>query len=286
MKHIGIIFFVIYASLVLSSCSNNSDSIQEHQDIAKPVSIPISHIYCDDLDTALTYPDEIVNLSIRGMEIDSLPINFTKMSKLKTLFIGACEKLNFSLLFKELSKSNTIEDLEISECHIEKLPPEIGEIKSLKTLFFTNDSNLKKLPPQIENLSNLENLYLYGNRLNSFPILNKTDFKNIKRINLALNNFKEIPESLFELTSLDSLIFQDNSIEKISDKISKLTNLKYLNIGGNPISNRAAKKFKEKKNYGEEIEKLITLMKGCKIDLYRAPEIVSEGKTIIIKVPQ
>lgn len=271
MKIRTVIFFIVSASLFLSGC-NDSQPNQQQQGLVKPHVIPLSHTYCDNLDTALAYPDEVTYLSIRGLDIDSLPINFMQMTRLKTVFIGACEKLNFAVLFKNMSKNNTIKELEISECNIGKLQPEIGEISSLKNLLLRHN-NLTEIPSEIANLVNLEGLFLFNNKLNSFPVLKKDGLKNIKEIEFSLNHFTEVPESVCDLVSLESLMFDDNKIEKITNNISKLSHLKKLGIGNNPISERAAKRIKMERNYGEEMEKIMKLIPQCKVNIYRAPAV-------------
>lgn len=248
MKIITVIFFIVSVSLFLSGC-NNSQPNEQHQDIVQPNVIPLSHTYCDNLDTVLAYPDEVTHLYISDQNMDNLPVNFVQMTRLQTVTIARCEKLDFAILFKNMSKINTIEKLEISECNIGKLPPEIGEISSLKILLLGNN-NLKEIPS-----------------------LKKNSLKNLKEIELSGNAFTEIPESICDLVSLESLAFNDNKIEKITNNISKLTHLKKLGIGGNPISERASKNLKKERKYGEEMEKIMKLIPECKVNIFRPPAV-------------
>lgn len=246
MKTITVIFFIVSASLFLLGC-NNSNPNQQHHDIVQSNEIPLSHAYCDNLDTVLTYPDEVTHLYIRDLDTDSLPINFVQMIRLETVTITRCEKLNFAALFENMSKNNTIVKLDISECNIGRLPSEIGKINSLKILLLGNN-NLKEI-----------------------STMDKNSLKNIKEIDFSLNAFTEFPESICDLVSLESLTFDDNKIEKITNNINKLVNLKEIGIGGNPISERAAKKIKMEKNYGEEMERIMKLIPRCQVNIYRTP---------------
>ena len=266
MKIKILIFSSISFIIFLLGCGS-SQSNSKQQSLIKSKT---SHTYCDNLDTALAFPNEVVNLYIRGIGVDSLPINFSQMDKLKKISIASCKKLNFTILFRNMSKINTITELEIRECNIGKLPSDIGKITSLKNLLLTHDS-IKELPAQIGDLTNLEGLYLYDNGLSFFPILKKNDLKNIREIKLSQNKFKEIPESLFTLLSLQSLSVEQNQIEKVSNNLKKLTNLKILDIGDNPISKNAIENFKRKKNYGE-MGKIFELMPNCKINLFITPQ--------------
>src|SRR5262249_1113389 len=56
-----------------------------------------------------------------------------------------------------------------------------------------------------------------------------------RELNLWNFNLKEIPQEVFELAELESLILNSNSIRVIPEAIRRLSRLKLVQVGGNPI---------------------------------------------------
>lgn len=71
-----------------------------------------------------------------------------------------------------------------------------------------------------------------------YKVLPQTIFRNIKHVNLYGQNFKSgrIPSSIFNLTNLNTLHLGKTHIKQISYKIKSLTNLIYLDLHDNEIT--------------------------------------------------
>ncbi len=59
-------------------------------------------------------------------------------------------------------------ELNLSECELTSLPPEIGQLTSLQSLSLSGNQ-LTSLPPEIGQLTSLQSLHLSGNQLTSLP---------------------------------------------------------------------------------------------------------------------
>lgn len=91
------------------------------------------------------------------------------------------------------------------------LPPEIGDLAYLRTLFLSNN-NLTELPPEIGGLQSLSYLELSGNKLASLP-----------------------PE-ISQLTNLHTLLLDENQLTELPPEIGRLKKLELLNVDFNPLS--------------------------------------------------
>ncbi len=60
--------------------------------------------------------------------------------------------------------------------------------------------------------------------------------KKTKKIDLSKKGLKSIPNEIFEITDLETLILEGNQIKSISDSISKLSKLKVLDVSNNKIN--------------------------------------------------
>lgn len=193
-----------------------------------------------NLEDVFDIEDELIHEHDIESEINSRYV----LSDYNTIFsVLEYERDYETLTQKELidlindAKENNWKALDLSNCGLTELPPEIGILENLEYLDLTseiNNSNVNKkvcniietLPKEIGNLKNLKELALYGIRLNSLP----SEIKNLKQleyINLNENNFEKFPE---ELTFLEKLEFfaLDNVNYSIPSSIVQLKNLIYL----------------------------------------------------------
>ncbi|MGF1486871.1 MAG: COR domain-containing protein [Prochloraceae cyanobacterium] len=123
--------------------------------------------------------------------------------------------------------------LELRECAITSLPPEIGQLTHL-TRIYLNGNKLESLPPEIGNLTNLTRLYLRDNKIQSLPpeIGNLTK---LTHIYIRGNKLETLPPEIGNLSQLKGLFLSDNNITSLPEEIKKLTNLGNLDLTRNPI---------------------------------------------------
>jgi hypothetical protein len=104
--------------------------------------------------------------------------------------------------------------LELRECNLMVLPPEINQLSGLKMLNLRRNQ-LRKIPDFINHFPNLVEIYLNDNRLSEVP---KFNLPKLELINLRNNSLNEIPD-FAELPRLDTLLLDGNTPMLISDQI-------------------------------------------------------------------
>ncbi len=155
----------------------------------------------------------VVRISIRGdqltipFETDSLPIAISTLQSLDSL-----KHLAFALL------------------SLKYVPKEIGDFKSLESLGLVHNK-LEDIPTELNNLTELKELFLTNNRLTDLPDL--SGLSNLEVISVSSNKMlKQVPSTIFSLTTLTRLDIGYTSITTIPSQISQLTNLEILSADG------------------------------------------------------
>jgi len=124
---------------------------------------------------------------------------------------------------------------------ITELPPEIGQLTSLKKLYLGNEWNdengnrLTKLPDEIGQLTSLQFLNISGNRLMALPE-SIGQLTNLQALYLSGNRLTELPESIGQLTSLQALNLSGNQLILAPNSIGQLAHLKTLIFSGNQLT--------------------------------------------------
>ena len=125
-----------------------------------------------------------------------------------------------------------LEEVDISNERIRRIPDSIGRLTELRLLCFA-DNELVSIPDSIGNLVNLELLDLDGNHLSSLPSMRR--LTNLLQLTLANNLFTNFPTIRY-LTSLKILNLSDNQITTIPPTIRYLTNLEDLDLRNNQLT--------------------------------------------------
>lgn len=131
-------------------------------------------------------------------------------------------------------------DLDLSNMGITKLPPEIFELKNLKTLklgfqYPGNQNLLTKLPDEIEQLGQLQLLDLSNNILSVLPE-SLGHLSHLRSLNLSANDLGTLPESIGQLTQLQDLDLSHNKLIKLPGSLVSLTELQNLNLSNNSLT--------------------------------------------------
>ncbi|MBK9733834.1 MAG: hypothetical protein IPO92_02220 [Saprospiraceae bacterium] len=142
------------------------------------------------------------------------------------------------------------------------LPPEIGDLKSLKILNLTNNNISGNLPVQMGALTSLVELNLTTNKINGPLPQGFGNMSNLVKLQLSLNNFSgnipaslgnlsemvilhlhqnnfngPIPPSLGSLNNLEELLHSQNNLTgNIPSELGNMTNLKSLILSQNKLS--------------------------------------------------
>lgn len=200
----------------------------------------------------------VVKVGIDGgmFNFDELPDEIELFQEITDLYIGNTSRLR-TLNLKMFNLKNLV-SLELGYLpNLEEIPPEIGQLKTLKKLRI-RFGRYEEIPPEIGLLTNLEELEINGEYANFIPpeLGNLTKLKKLSIHSMgahgvpkSFSNFTElthlslhgleldlgIPEFVFQQTKLKELDISNNEIETIPARIMELTKLKKFNFQGNPL---------------------------------------------------
>ena len=117
------------------------------------------------------------------------------------------------------------------------IPPELGNLTFLETLYLFGNQLREEIPPELANLENLKYLGLSGNDLQGEIPPELGNLENLEFLNLSHNELQgEIPLELGNLHSLETLNLSYNKLEgEIPSELENLENLEYLNLANNRL---------------------------------------------------
>ena len=123
-------------------------------------------------------------------------------------------------------------DLDLSDMGLATLPPEIGQLTALRTLFL-GVNLLTTLPPEISQLTALTSLFLHTNQLTALPP-EISQLTALTEITLQSNQLTMVPPGIGRLTALTTLSLQSNQLSTLPGWLRELPKLKELSLHDNP----------------------------------------------------
>lgn len=139
----------------------------------------------------------------------------------------------------------------LSGLGLTSLPPEIGDLPSLRILDLTNNK-LQTLPPKIGNLHSLTNLHVEHNLLQILP-REIGDLPSLIELHLGYNQLQTLPLEIGKLHSLVYLMLDNNQLQSIPLSMSGLRNLRCLYLKENQLPAN----FDNIRNYNTLVECLM-----------------------------
>lgn len=140
----------------------------------------------------------------------------------------------------KMSAITTVTDLKLTSNHLASLPEWIGETYKCLQVLDINKNHLQSLPSSIGCLKYLRDIDLSFNRYYKYNFHFLPSSLNIEMYIYMLCTFRrftELPEAIYDVVSLESLIASDNLIVKIDvPLLGKLKRLAVLNLTNNNIS--------------------------------------------------
>ncbi|MBE2225490.1 MAG: leucine-rich repeat domain-containing protein, partial [Anaerolineae bacterium] len=142
----------------------------------------------------------------------------------------------------EKARKTDATELSLYDLPLTELPPEIGSCTALETLKLAHEWNLSEsncrlqtLPVEIGQLTKLMELYLRQNSLSTLPA-EIGQLTKLKRLDLSQNNLSVLPAEIGHLTNLISLYLWQNRLRQLPAEIGHLTNLRWLDLRENRLS--------------------------------------------------
>ena len=124
--------------------------------------------------------------------------------------------------------------LDLSNCGLTELPPEIGTLSSLEFLNLGKNP-LSTLPDTFTGLTSLRILFFLACEFTVVPeILGQ--MRSLYMLSFKANKVREVPAAALS-PKLGWLILSDNQIERLPDTIGKCTGMRKLLLAGNRLTN-------------------------------------------------
>ena len=118
------------------------------------------------------------------------------------------------------------------------IPPELGNLAKLRTLWLHENELGGAIPPELGNLVNLETLWLHDNRLSGAIPAELGNLSQLVLLWLRENQLSgTIPPTLGDLSKLDALLLNGNALQgAIPPELGRLAELRTLHLEDNQLS--------------------------------------------------
>ena len=118
------------------------------------------------------------------------------------------------------------------------IPPELGNLPNLETLWLAFTELSGPIPPELGKLANLSGLYIGSNQLSGLIPPELGNLSNLQGLYIDHNRLSgPIPPELGKLANLETLHLGNNELYgRIPPELGKLTNLETLWLAGNQFS--------------------------------------------------
>ncbi len=124
-------------------------------------------------------------------------------------------------------------ELRLNSNYLLSLPPEIGELTTLRNLILSNN-RIQSLPPEIKKLTGLHILSLYNNQLNIL-VAEIGELSALQTLLLDNNKLEDLPSQIGKLGNLKKLDLTKNKLKILPDEIGNLSLLQILCLADNEL---------------------------------------------------
>jgi internalin A len=125
-----------------------------------------------------------------------------------------------------LAKQEQWQELDLSQQTLTELPPDIGQLDSLRTLYLYQNK-LRYLPPEIGQLKALQELVIGSNKLRWLPS-EIAQLKNLRGLYAPDNQLARFPPDITQLGALYALGLSNNPLTRLPPDIARLSHLREL----------------------------------------------------------
>ncbi len=143
-------------------------------------------------------------------------------------------RLGLTALPPEIVQLRNLRTLTLANNRLTALPPEIVQLQNLLMLTLANNQ-LTALPPEIIQLQNLQTLTLANNQLTALPP-EIVQLQNLRTLTLANNQLTALPREIVQLQNLQQLALANNQLTALPPEIVRLRNLQHLALANNQLT--------------------------------------------------
>ncbi|KAJ0794687.1 putative leucine-rich repeat domain superfamily [Helianthus annuus] len=197
--------------------------------------LDLTHSKIKHLPDSICKLKHLKNLILYSCKVCKLPENFGQIDSLNRQDLISCKIIRD--VPSSICKLKHLKYLNLSYCsEFEKLPENLGDLKSLKTLDLTS-TKIRDIPPSICKLKHLKYLDLsYCSELEKLPE-NLGDLESLKTLVLTSTKIRDVPSSIYKLKHLNYLRLSNCSgLEKLPQNLGELECLETLDLTDTPIS--------------------------------------------------
>lgn len=184
-----------------------------------------------------------------------LPESFAELRAIEDLNIRA-EGWQLPSKFYQLSK---LKQLDFTNCRFTTVPPEMAQMTEVGTVIFgspetrdyaqilpivaqmpnlrTLEMNVNPVPKEIGLCKNIEELIIWTGVGSETPLQLPDELFGLTQLHtllLSMNYFEKIPDAIGNLKNLKKLVFVESNFESLPNSVGELSNLEFLNISENP----------------------------------------------------
>jgi Leucine-rich repeat (LRR) protein len=140
---------------------------------------------------------------------------------------------HYRKISREILACKNLEELELVNTSIQKIPKSLQKLPQLKTISVYN--NLSKRPLKLGKNKNIKKLIIRGDHPELIPI-NYAKLPNLNNLDLADNEMTAFPRGTSKNKFLKELNLSSNKLTLTKDKIRMHSSLEKLDLGKNKIS--------------------------------------------------
>ncbi|MEO8760831.1 MAG: leucine-rich repeat domain-containing protein [Bacteroidia bacterium] len=210
-------------------------------------------------------------LQLQSISVNQWPDDFSALTNL--VYLGSYNN-EFTKMPKDFKNFGSLMYLEFYNSKIDSIPQEIGYLQHLKTFKFSGNSDTLKLPTTLKYLKAINDIIFESVILDSLPQPLFT-IPSVKTLVLANCNIYALPDTLDKTPNLEVLVLDFNKLSAIPRSIYKCKKLFVLSLRKNNITkipdticqlkNLTKLDLRDNPISKDAIEELKILLPGCQI---------------------